>query len=377
MRGAQHAGMLPDFDHGIIPAYAGSTCPRSASSGEGRDHPRVCGEHSLRCDFRNPRLGSSPRMRGAPGEHIRDLVRQGIIPAYAGSTDAPREPRQLGEDHPRVCGEHSLRCDFRNPRLGSSPRMRGAHNERDDVELGVGIIPAYAGSTRRQLVFTYPHRDHPRVCGEHAPASTRRLVARGSSPRMRGAHTTGADNSFSDGIIPAYAGSTSERPSCRCRTWDHPRVCGEHRLSWVSPWRLLGSSPRMRGAQRLGALPLVDYGIIPAYAGSTVSKVLFSFSMRDHPRVCGEHVRPTPLAPSFVGSSPRMRGALCRHHRDGRVVGIIPAYAGSTCRRLRRRTRCRDHPRVCGEHAFHTCAVDCAKGSSPRMRGARAGRHCR
>ena len=264
-----------------------------------------------------------------------------------------------------------------NWELGSSPRMRGAPGGSLSSLILIGIIPAYAGSTRLRAMPAGARRDHPRVCGEHAPASTRRLVARGSSPRMRGAHTTGADNSFSDGIIPAYAGSTSERPSCRCRTWDHPRVCGEHRLSWVSPWRLLGSSPRMRGAQRLGALPLVDYGIIPAYAGSTVSKVLFSFSMRDHPRVCGEHVRPTPLAPSFVGSSPRMRGALCRHHRDGRVVGIIPAYAGSTCRRLRRRTRCRDHPRVCGEHAFHTCAVDCAKGSSPRMRGARAGRHCR
>ena len=294
----------------------------------------------------------------------------GIIPAYAGSTQRKRRCRTGSWDHPRVCGEHQAAACLHLSSSGSSPRMRGALVCEQCPQEHVGIIPAYAGSTVFRNTIITSQRDHPRVCGEHAPASTRRLVARGSSPRMRGAHTTGADNSFSDGIIPAYAGSTSERPSCRCRTWDHPRVCGEHRLSWVSPWRLLGSSPRMRGAQRLGALPLVDYGIIPAYAGSTVSKVLFSFSMRDHPRVCGEHVRPTPLAPSFVGSSPRMRGALCRHHRDGRVVGIIPAYAGSTCRRLRRRTRCRDHPRVCGEHAFHTCAVDCAKGSSPRMRGA-------
>ena len=228
MRGAQHAGMLPDFDHGIIPAYAGSTCPRSASSGEGRDHPRVC-------------------------------------------------------------GEHSLRCDFRNPRLGSSPRMRGAHNERDDVELGVGIIPAYAGSTRRQLVFTYPHRDHPRVCGEHSFASNARRSTSGSSPRMRGAQFSEIPLLPVRGIIPAYAGSTRPRAPAAWSLGDHPRVCGEHILLALIILSLMGSSPRMRGA--LLNVPHVgaERGIIPAYAGSTGSLGFHLGDYWDHPRVCGEH----------------------------------------------------------------------------------------
>ena len=379
-------------------------------------------------------MGSSPRMRGAPGEHIRDLVRQGIIPAYAGSTDAPREPRQLGEDHPRVCGEHSLRCDFRNPRLGSSPRMRGAHNERDDVELGVGIIPAYAGSTRRQLVFTYPHRDHPRVCGEHsfasnarrstsgssprmrgapvflipagtatgiipayagstvfrntiitsqrdhprvcgehAPASTRRLVARGSSPRMRGAHTTGADNSFSDGIIPAYAGSTPAEFCPRAGRWDHPRVCGEHPLLVSLLSMPLGSSPRMRGAQHCASCRCCHRGIIPAYAGSTSCPSPDQRSLPDHPRVCGEHTAINVYRGCPMGSSPRMRGAqycfICQNY----LGRIIPAYAGSTSSVTGRTSRSRDHPRVCGEHPAMPEEEADLPGSSPRMRGAHTG----
>ena len=72
-----------------------------------------------------------------------------------------------------------------------------------------------------------------------------------------------------DGIIPAYAGSTTERLQRWSRRWDHPRVCGEHRSNTSRSPLMRGSSPRMRGA------PLaLDTGaslgrIIPAYAGST------------------------------------------------------------------------------------------------------------
>ena len=53
------------FYGGIIPAYAGSTEAQHALADDGRDHPRVCGEHApRRCD-QSQALGSSPRMRGA------------------------------------------------------------------------------------------------------------------------------------------------------------------------------------------------------------------------------------------------------------------------------------------------------------------------
>ena len=71
-------------------------------------------------------------------------------------------------DHPRVCGEHSLMIRSRTCLQGSSPRMRGALSLIFPVLLLAGIIPAYAGSTVRHSAAPPYSRDHPRVCGEHS-----------------------------------------------------------------------------------------------------------------------------------------------------------------------------------------------------------------
>ena len=52
--------------------------------------------------------GSSPRMRGTPLAVPRVRSLQGIIPAYAGNTDACHPDGRVDWDHPRVCGEHSV-----------------------------------------------------------------------------------------------------------------------------------------------------------------------------------------------------------------------------------------------------------------------------
>ena len=52
----------------------------------------------------------------------------------------------------------------------------------------------------------------------------------------------------------------------------------------------------------------------------------------------------------YVGSSPRMRGALKLTHAHSRIDGIIPAYAGSTLGLIFTFDSQWDHPRVCGEH---------------------------
>ena len=65
-----------------------------------------------------------------------------------------------------------------------------------------------------------------------------------------------------------------------------------------------------------------------------------------------------------------MRGALGTRHRKDKIMGIIPAYAGSTGTSQKPSNHNGDHPRVCGEHLT---AIDPAlwpAGSSPRMRGA-------
>ena len=86
----------------------------------------------------------------------------------------------------------------------------------------------------------------------------------------------------------------------------------------------------MRGAPAKEDLPARYERIIPAYAGSTSNQQNEWMNPQDHPRVCGEHfILPRPL--HFCGgSSPRMRGALLVPLLMLKLMGIIPAYAGST-----------------------------------------------
>ena len=95
------------------------------------------------------------------------IQRIGIIPAYAGSTNRTITPETAAADHSRVCGEHSLLVSGVIRTWGSSPRMRGAHLDKDDLELNARIIPAYAGSTWRWSHCRRSGQDHPRVSGEH------------------------------------------------------------------------------------------------------------------------------------------------------------------------------------------------------------------
>ena len=180
-----------------------------------------------------------------------DLRIAGIIPAYAGNTlrfpfvfsptrgSSPHTRGTLEQDHPIIS------------RVKDQPRIRGEHCPRPQAGVHrPGIIPAYAGNTRHVVVIpleqagssphtrgTRPHRcrtcrtarDHPRIRGEH-----RRRPRRPSSWA---------------GIIPAYAGNTrrvdasevylpGSSPHTRGTRhvvgrldeahWDHPRIRGEH-----------------------------------------------------------------------------------------------------------------------------------------------------
>ena len=134
--------------------------------------------------------------------------------------------------------------------------------------------------------------------------------------------------------------------------------------------RLPGSSPRMRGARTIPMAARAPPGIIPAYAGSTCRTRAHRRQRMDHPRVCGEHPVPQRLRRVDDGSSPRMRGAPRNISPRRRRRGIIPAYAGSTNPHLCSRDVWRDHPRVCGEHYYESPKETGREGSSPRMRGA-------
>ncbi len=147
MRGTHMFGIGGAGDKGIIPAYAGNTCPAIRKHSPTRDHPRVCGEHALSTVLSTSSAGSSPRMRGTPTCADYEIPWRGIIPAYAGNTQDSGILRRFSRDHPRVCGEHLWLSQCAALRAGSSPRMRGTLNQLYISAQRKWIIPAYAGNT--------------------------------------------------------------------------------------------------------------------------------------------------------------------------------------------------------------------------------------
>ena len=395
----------------IIPAYAGSTPSRRRAVRECWDHPRIRGEHSRPSVSRRTSWGSSPHTRGAPtvevaavqrsldhprirGEHQLALMKpgdlvgssphtrgapclvdgvegeQGIIPAYAGSTSARTGSRLTFPDHPRIRGEHSPASPMASSYRGSSPHTRGALCRWISTPWQKRIIPAYAGSTTCRKRPTFSRADHPRIRGEHAQYRNIVKWQNGSSPHTRGAPILSYNAPWTVGIIPAYAGSTFLMPSNPHVGWDHPRIRGEHPPGPATYCPCPGSSPHTRGAHLMLALRACDHGIIPAYAGSTFQAARCWRAASDHPRIRGEHPIRSLLLPGDRGSSPHTRGA----HRIlvPRIceIRIIPAYAGSTspsCPVLRKAL---DHPRIRGEHIHPWNEVAVGEGSSPHTRGA-------
>ena len=147
--------------------------------------------------------------------------------------------------------------------------MRGTHSNASNYPDCLGIIPACAGNTDWTACNPHSRRDHPRVCGEHRCRFQICVSNPGSSPRVRGTQSATLRRWASPGIIPACAGNTLHTASRALRPRDHPRVCGEHTTTATGKLADQGSSPRVRGTQRLVRAPRPEQGIIPACAGNT------------------------------------------------------------------------------------------------------------
>ena len=130
-----------------------------------------------------------------------------------------------------------------------------------------------------------------------------------------------------------------------------------------------GSSPRGRGKPREGGLGCRRVGLIPAWAGKTCRRVVKGSRGRAHPRVGGENRKPPRPPLPALGSSPRGRGKLFQTERDALIAGLIPAWAGKTNSARRRTSGKRAHPRVGGENLVGWSPARGRRGSSPRGRG--------
>ena len=225
--------------------------------------------------------------------------------------------------------------------------------------VNLGSSPHTRGAPGLLTLIGSDSQDHPRIRGEH-PHVQRQHEARG-------------------GIIPAYAGSTPGlRLVLAAVMGSSPHTRGA--LSAIS-LRIpsIRDHPRIRGEHpRVDAVRVRDAGIIPAYAGSTASidvDTLASVGSSPHTRGALQG-RKSPLR--FLQDRPRIRG---EHPHEGpaghQQRGIIPAYAGSTfsssvswsmvlgssphtrgalLQAISRARLSRDHPRIRGEHsAIDSC----------------------
>ena len=149
----------------------------------------------------------------------------------------------------------------------------------------------------------------------------------------------------------------------------HPRVCGEQ----CSRRRLLrvsfGSSPRVRGTVCRVTFDDQIPRFIPACAGNRSSDGDPDPCWSVHPRVCGEQLILKPLSRAACGSSPRVRGTGSGF--GAAVLGnrFIPACAGNSDKVPIMLDKASVHPRVCGEQQSPPSRIVPDAGSSPRVRG--------
>ena len=201
---------------GIIPACAGSTVKPAActaspvgssphargalathllSGAQGRDHPRMRGEHVRLYDAVADSLGIIPACAGSTVFQLPNIhTMVGSSPHARGAPTARPTTAPTWRDHPRMRGEH---------------RPRGFHGVQR-----AGIIPACAGSTMGSAgkgAGRSGSSPHARGARGGAESGGPRAV---DHPRMRGEHVPVLpDARLARGIIPACAGSTTSTTS--------------------------------------------------------------------------------------------------------------------------------------------------------------------
>ena len=167
-----------------------------------------------------------------------------------------------------MCGEKGGIVQHPDKQLGSPPRVRGKDSLTSGYFPQGGITPACAGKSNPGIGFF--------------------LSIGGSPPRVRGKVCWSLSRGSCTWITPACAGKRKGDKISVSAGEDHPRVCGEKKVWGNSNGHVLGSPPRVRGKARTSTILHTSHGITPACAGKSYpQKGNFSGDW-DHPRVCGE-----------------------------------------------------------------------------------------
>ena len=146
----------------------------------------MCGEKRLEIISMHLVKGSPPRVRGKAASADVGFRNLGITPACAGKSVCTLDIAGFPEDHPRVCGEKTVRKEEARRNPGSPPRVRGKVLYLEVWPYLYGITPACAGKSNVPALVQVHDQDHPRVCGEKKKMNARKDKHMGSPPRVRG-----------------------------------------------------------------------------------------------------------------------------------------------------------------------------------------------
>ena len=160
-------------------------------------------------------VGSSPRGRGKLRVVRTRQVVDRLIPAWAGKTPHTGSRESHPAAHPRVGGENRKCLIGMVSKVGSSPRGRGKRRGACLRRVQRRLIPAWAGKTPSTGRRATTIGAHPRVGGENGVAGAVLVASGGSSPRGRGKLTFPISCRGGGGLIPAWAGKTRRSSAAR------------------------------------------------------------------------------------------------------------------------------------------------------------------
>ena len=169
--------------------------------------------------------------------------------------------------------------------------MRGKHRIAHEKIRRLRITPAGAGKTTEPSGLPTVDSDHPRRCGENRVSRSLRSRFAGSPPQVRGKLTGGTNFVRANRITPAGAGKTPTRSAGLSLKQDHPRRCGENADRRIVELAEAGSPPQVRGKLSMVGFLLNLKRITPAGAGKTSVDVAATMYLTDHPRRCGENTK--------------------------------------------------------------------------------------
>jgi len=154
-------------------------------------------------------VSSSPQVRGPPRVHEMLVRVHGLIPAGAGTTKKDQATMGVNTAHPRRCGDHYIALKFSVTQPGSSPQVRGPLGCLSPFRGHLGLIPVGAGTTEFAVHVHDAPPAHPRRCGDHSITRNSTPSKTGSSPQVRGPRSQNLLAFHAQRLIPAGAGTTS------------------------------------------------------------------------------------------------------------------------------------------------------------------------